>query len=134
MLHDPPFYLFIYFLAVEDPVEVAAAPCDWPYGTCTYVNDPCPPNWERCPSRDPGCPVKTNHCCCRKTPSKLLKSWERGEEGREGSSRVSKRQEGVSEPPQLDIPLSRFGPTPPPSSHTPQNKTEQKARCYRTIM
>ncbi|KAM7435139.1 hypothetical protein ABFA07_014872 [Porites harrisoni] len=40
--------------------------CDWPRGTCTYIYDPCPPNWERCPQYDYDCPVKTNHCCCRK--------------------------------------------------------------------
>ncbi|XP_068671949.1 nidogen-2-like [Montipora capricornis] len=39
--------------------------CDWPRGTCTYIYDPCPPDWHRCPQYDTGCTVATNHCCCR---------------------------------------------------------------------
>ncbi|XP_067043853.1 uncharacterized protein [Acropora muricata] len=41
--------------------------CDWPRGVCTYIDDPCPPTFERCRRYDYSCPVSTNHCCCRKT-------------------------------------------------------------------
>ena len=56
------------FLVFSKPIvpPPSAGKCDWGRGTCTYVNDPCPPNWERCPQFDKDCPVETNHCCCRK--------------------------------------------------------------------
>ncbi|XP_015771177.1 PREDICTED: uncharacterized protein LOC107349509 isoform X4 [Acropora digitifera] len=41
--------------------------CDWPRGVCTYIDDPCPPTFERCRRYDYSCPLSTNHCCCRKT-------------------------------------------------------------------
>lgn len=54
--------------------------CDWPRGTCTHVNDPCPPNWVRCEHYDDDCYLATNHCCCRKpiAGSKKMCDWPRG--------------------------------------------------------
>ena len=50
----------------------AGGQCDYPIGTCTGVNDPCPPGDERsrCPQYDSDCPSGINHCCCHIT-SKL---------------------------------------------------------------
>jgi len=70
------------------PPPPPAKKCDWPRGTCTYYKDPCPPNWERCPQYDSGCPLATNHCCCRKNVQTvpqlpLLKMIQEGGDGNE---------------------------------------------------
>ncbi|XP_058944836.1 small cysteine-rich protein 1 [Pocillopora verrucosa] len=37
--------------------------CDWPYGYCVYIHDPCPPDAPiECAN---GCRSPTNKCCCR---------------------------------------------------------------------
>lgn len=53
------FVIFIYSFTVPLP---AARKCTWNCGTCTYIHDECPPDWERCPQYDSDCPCPTNHC------------------------------------------------------------------------
>ncbi|XP_068717098.1 uncharacterized protein [Montipora capricornis] len=76
------FMVAVLWMSVSISVFLTAGErmCDWPRGTCTYVNDPCPPDWERCAQYDNDCSLATNHCCCRKPKSvkKKMCDWPRG--------------------------------------------------------
>ena len=58
--------VMLLFLCVWYPSTGGTKMCDWPRGTCTRVNDPCPPNWVRCEHYDNDCPQASSHCCCGK--------------------------------------------------------------------
>ena len=58
------FVIFIYSFTVPLP---AARKCTWNCGTCTYIHDECPPDWERCPQYDSDSLVQlTTVSCCHK--------------------------------------------------------------------